>query len=163
MTSSLKPATPCPPRLAELAVRVASPRSERAFIVGDFRDAFEDHVARSGVAAARAWYWRETLRSLAPLAKQRMHLQRRRGLHDEGDGRADHLLADIRYAFRLNRRSPLASLAIVTTIGLGIASTTAVFSATNAVLLRPLPFVGSARAVELNSVYRGDRVTPFLA
>ncbi len=161
MTHSRTPATP--PLLAELAVRVVSPRSERAFIVGDFRDAFDDHVVRSGVAAARAWYWRETLRSLAPLARQRLRLERRHGLHDEGDGRADHLLTDVRYAFRLSRRSPVASLAIVTTIALGIASTTAVFSATNAVLLRPLPFAGSARAVELNSVYRGDRVSPALA
>ena len=45
MTPPLKPATP--PRVAELAVRLASPRSERAFIVGDFRDAFDDYVARS--------------------------------------------------------------------------------------------------------------------
>lgn len=61
MTPPPKPATP--PRVAELAVRLASRRSERAFIVGDFRDAFDDHVGRSGVAAARAWYWREALRS----------------------------------------------------------------------------------------------------
>ena len=71
--------------------------------------------------------------------------------------------SDTRYALRLSRRSPLASLAIVTTMALGIATTTAVFSATNAVLLRPLPFPGSDRVVELNAVIHGERVINSLA
>ena len=145
-------------------MRLASPRREREFVVGDFRDAFDDHVG----ALRRRGRARLVLARGVPLSRRRSRdsdcdFERRRGSHVEGDGRAELLLADIRYAFRLSRRSPLASLAIVTTIALGIASTTAVFSATNAVLLRPLPFAGSARAVELNSVYRGDRVSPSLA
>ena len=152
-----------PPRLAELAVRVASPSEERAFVVGDFREAFEDRVAHDGVSAARRWYWREALRSVGPLVARRWQSDRRRTSQPSSHSRAEFVLADIRYALRLSRRSPLASLAIVTTIALGIASTTAVFSATNAVLLRPLPFAGSDRVVELNSVYRGERVSPSLA
>ncbi len=152
-----------PPRLAQLLVRIASPSSEREFVVGDFRDGFDDRVARNGVAAARRWYWRETVRSCGPLVKRRLELGRHPALDASGASGADHLIADVRYAVRLSRRSPLASLAIVATMALGIASTTAVFSATNAVLLRPLPFPASERTVELNSVYRGEHVNPNLA
>jgi len=53
------------------------------------------------------------------------------------------LLGDARYALRLSRRSPLASFAIIATMVLGIGSTTAVFSAMNAILLKPLPFPDS--------------------
>src|SRR5262249_39316655 len=52
---------------------------------------------------------------------------------------------------------------IVTTIALGIASTTAVFSAAHAVLLRPLPFAGSDRVIELGTVLHGERTIPTLA
>jgi putative ABC transport system permease protein len=48
-------------------------------------------------------------------------------------------------------------------MALGIASTTAVFSATNAVLLRPLPFPSSERALQLNSVHGSDPAVPSLA
>ena len=69
----------------------------------------------------------------------------------------------MRYALRLSRRSPLASLAIVATMALGIASTTAVFSATNAVLLRPLPFASSDRVVALSGLIHGEQEIGSLA
>ena len=156
-------AKPAPPALAEFALRLSCPRNERAFVLGDFREAFDDRIARAGVAAARAWYWREALRSLAPLLRQRLRGERDHGAYEAGEGRAEHLFADVRYALRLSRRSPLASLAIVTTIALGIAATTAVFSATSAVLLRPLPFPASERVVQLSSVHNHERSVPFLA
>jgi hypothetical protein len=161
MTTPSRPASP--PPLAQLVVRLASPPNEREFVLGDFHEAFDERVAIAGAGAARAWYWRETFRSVAPLAKRRL----RRIRHPDSSRNAvhhiDHLIADVRHALRLSRRSPLASLAIVATMALGIASTTAVFSATNAVLLRPLPFPNSERAVELNSVYRGGTPNRFLA
>ena len=171
MTTPRKPIAP--PRLAELAVRFASPREERPFVLADFREAFDDRLLRHGARAARAWYWREALRSLAPLATRRWEARRStaepvtdgaRAANARTKGaRIERILGDVRYALRLSRRSPVASFAIVATIALGIASTTAVFSATHAVLLRPLPFARSDRVVELNSVYRGERVMPSLA
>ncbi len=59
---------------------------------------------------------------------------------------------DAGYAFRIARRNPVVSLTIVLTVALGIGVTTAVFSVVNGVLLKPLPFVGSDRVVQLGMV-----------
>ena len=102
------------------------------------------------------------LRSLVPLAKRRWCVIR------DADPRPPHeqwadLMADLRYGARLSRRSPLASFAIVATMALGVASTTVVFSATSAVLLRSLPFVSSDRVVRLRTTVPGGAVVNSLA
>src|SRR5579864_4159495 len=54
---------------------------------------------------------------------------------------------DLRYAARVLRKSPVFALAAAVTIGLGIGASTAIFSVTHAVLLRPLPYRTSERLV----------------
>jgi putative ABC transport system permease protein len=66
------------------------------------------------------------------------------------------LWQDLRYAFRMMRKSPGFTLAAMITLALGIAGNTAIFTITNALLLRALPFKDPNALVMLNTARRGD-------
>lgn len=66
----------------------------------------------------------------------------------------DELLRDVRYSARLLRRNPLFTLTVVLTLALGIGANSAVFSAINSVLLRPLPFPDGDRLMRLSQTQK---------
>ena len=62
---------------------------------------------------------------------------------------ASSLRQDVQYSVRSLARTPAFTLAALVTLALGIGATTAVFSVVYGVLLRPLPYAGPDRLVQL--------------
>ena len=77
-------------------------------------------------------------------------------------GRWDDLRQDLQVSLRGLGRAPAFTLVALLTIALGIGANSAVFSVVDSVLLRPLPYPGSDRLVQLWSDYRArnGRATP---
>jgi putative ABC transport system permease protein len=67
--------------------------------------------------------------------------------------------SDLRYAWRSIWKSPATTIGALVALALGIGATTTIFGLLNAVLLRPLPYPGADRLVELwGNVERNSRV-----
>src|SRR6476660_7998307 len=62
-------------------------------------------------------------------------------------------MADVRFALRLMRRSPMFTTLAMGALALGIGATSAIFTAVDAVLLRPLPY---ARPADLVMVWSNN-------
>ena len=67
--------------------------------------------------------------------------------------RMEKFVQDVRFALRSLVRRPGFALTAIVTLGLGIGSTTAIFSVVNAVILRPLPFERADRIVAVRNFW----------
>ena len=61
----------------------------------------------------------------------------------------DHLINDVRYAVRNLIKRPGFTLIAVVTLALGIGANSCIFSAINALLLKPLPFADQDRVMTI--------------
>jgi putative ABC transport system permease protein len=118
-----------PPRMAEwLLRRLVRNDAARGDLLEEFR-----RRSRLGAGAARRWYWRETI-SLTVCNRGYRHMLT-----------LDRLHQDVRFGWRALAKRPSFSLVVIVTLALGIGASTAIFSAVNGILLRPLPFVDPDR------------------
>jgi hypothetical protein len=60
-------ASPRPPLLAVWLVELFVPEEQASSVLGDLVEEFSDVAARSSVANAQRWYWRQTLRTVVHL------------------------------------------------------------------------------------------------
>jgi len=155
-----------PPYLAEWILRHAASPDDARWIAGDLHEELIERATSQSPAAARRWYWSQTIRSILPLLARRIiaspppppGIAPRRGDHMWND-----LAHDIRFAARLSARSPLITVVIIATLVLGLGATTSVFTVVDAVLIRPLPFPASTRTVQLFGVLRAGTEIPSVA
>src|SRR5215510_1436704 len=66
-----------------------------------------------------------------------------------GGGMLETLWQDLRFGWRMLRRSPVMSLVAVLSLAAGIGANTAIFSVINALLLRPLPYRAPQQLVKV--------------
>ncbi len=137
-----------PPRLATWLLRLSLGRDAAEIVAGDLHEALGPDGDRLGHRGARRRYWRMALASIAAYWRPEPRISREAA----GSRRAavaPGLMRDIRQGVRQLRHRPGFSLAVIATLALGIAATTAVFGLINALVLRPLPYADPSRVVFL--------------
>jgi putative ABC transport system permease protein len=134
-------------------------------VAGDLLEEYVEHIApHTGPLRARFWLWRHLLGTIAVGFLKSLGRRRRAALDEpapavrrRGTPRREimgTLWSDIRYGIRMLLRTPVLSLAAVTTIALGIGLTTHTFSVVYGAVLKGLPYEGADRLVNI------DRTNP---
>jgi predicted permease len=111
-----------------------------------------EHAGRGTVSTADArWAARRRFGNLTTTKEEARQMA--------GLGFVDTTEQDVRFALRSFRRSPGFTAVAILTLAVGIGANTAIFSAVNAMLLRPLPFREPERLMQVNLTVpaRGDR------
>src|SRR5215212_547865 len=87
---------------------------------------------------------RAALRDFGGVTRSKERCREARGVRPVED-----LRQDVLFGLRVLRRNPVFSLVAIVTLGLGVGANTALFSITNAVVFRPLPFEEPERLLTL--------------
>jgi putative ABC transport system permease protein len=135
-------------RLRSFFCRVQLDRDLDAELRSHLEMAFERNLAQ-GLSREQAR--RQALLDFGGLEQARQSYREARGLPV-----LDALRHDLRFAFRLLGKSPGFTAVVVLTLGLGMGSTTTIFSVVNSILLRPLPYQNSQRLSRIQENHPGS-------
>jgi len=124
----------------------------RAQLERELDDELRDHIERRIAADVARGLAPEEARHAALRAMGGVEQRKEECRDARGTQLTDHLVQDIRYTWRMSRRTPAFTATVVLIMALGIGATAAIFSAANTVLFRPLPFVSPDRLVEFGTV-----------
>ena len=113
-----------PPRIARMLLAVMLPARYRAQVQGDLSEGFEQRCAGDGGRRAHVWYWRQLMSTdLFHLRREaRSHGSRLPPRQRNKTMIFDSIRADLLYALRGLRKSPLFSSTVLATLALGIGS-----------------------------------------
>ena len=109
-----------------------------------------DELAGSGMSREDAR--REAIRQFGDLEATRRYCRNQDETREDQVQRSlliQDFIEDLRISVRSLMRAPVLTLTIIATVGIGIGATTAIFSAINAALLRPLPYAEPENLVRL--------------
>ncbi|HKJ01964.1 MAG TPA: ABC transporter permease, partial [Longimicrobiales bacterium] len=138
-----------PPALARWLLAASAQEAHRAAQLGDLEEEFAERAA-ADEAAARRWYWKQAVGSVAPNLALRA---RRRAEKPRGDGMTTTLLQNLRFALRAARKHLAFTAVVVGTLALGIGANTTIFSAVYGLVLNPFPFPEPDRIVGVGTAY----------
>jgi putative ABC transport system permease protein len=156
-TSDMKPQWE--PEISQRLTGLHLAATREAAIVEELAQYLDDHYAEllaGGASEAEAF--RQTLTELSGSELLAHELRRaERKVAPEpiapGTNRRTNMIADIwrdlRFGERMLMNSPAFTLAAILSLAIGIGANTALFNVVNAVLWRPLPYLGAERLVRV--------------
>lgn len=134
---------PREPRWARKLIEWLLSEDEVEFVLGDLAEDFQEMARREGTAAARAWYGRQTIATLAARLVQ-------------PPAPLEAWTREARISARRLRREPSYAATAVGTLALGIGGVAAVGGLASSVL-SPLPYPDSGALVSVWETREGER------
>ncbi len=142
-----------PPTLPRRLLHWVLAPEDRVFALADLEEEFEQRAKRAGLPEARRWYWGQALSSVRPALARRLGWRSSSlaGINALGIG---GLGQDVSLALRMALKTPVVTLIIIVSMGVGIGAVTTVSTLSTA-LISP-PQVGFTDPEGLVAVYTAD-------